>query len=107
MLFKFVCNGSKRSRKGGTLEPPQQSSDVLCFNSPHNTASNIDRECDEFTIDYDINNYMNNLVNEEVPESVPVESLKKELLLNHIYSSGIRFDLRADMDFTYPIDNLD
>ncbi len=48
---------------------------------------------------------MNNLVVDEgeiaVAEAV---CYKRELLLQQIYASGIKFDLRADTDFTFPVD---
>ncbi len=95
---------NKWLRKGGILDPPKQSSDVLCFNAVHDLERNIDTSFDINANDGDICDYMNNLTEEEVPKDLPVQSQKKEILLNHIYNSGIRFDLRADMDFTYPVD---
>ena len=55
--------------------------------------------------DATVRNYMNNLVVEEGNNIDGVDN-KKEFLLQHIYNSGIRFDLRAENDFTFPINRL-
>ena len=78
-------------RRGRTFEPPKHSSDVLCFNS---VDGNIDRTVYYDNSDANVRNYMNNLQLDEMNE-VQRDSMKKEFLLGHIYSSGIKFDLLA------------